>query len=343
MPKLSVIVPVYNTEKYLRECIDSILAQTFTDFELILVDDGSTDNSGTICDEYAEKDPRIQVIHQQNGGATAARRSGVRCACGEYITFVDSDDWISEDMYRIMVEHTSADIVICKLMRATSMGMAEMCSSLNPGVYDKRMLNESFYTTMLFDYNECRPAVHPSLCNKMIRSEIIRDVINTVDDSITYGEDALCSYICMLHADCIHVIDQGLYFYRENFESVSNVYNKRMFSALISLGMELKRQFSEFGCDLQSQVCGYLSRHALECIRNELLYNSNASYKEKQKRIKKFINSPLLAESLHYAIPRIKDRKTKFKLTLMKYRMIGLLYFLYMGRNMMPKRIMYEN
>ena len=94
MPKLSVIVPVYNTEKYLRECIDRILAQTFTDFELILVNDGSTDGSGAICDGYAEKDSRIQVIHQTNGGITVARKSGVRAACGEYVTFVDSDDWI---------------------------------------------------------------------------------------------------------------------------------------------------------------------------------------------------------------------------------------------------------
>ena len=78
MPKLSVIVPVYNTEKYLRECIDSILGQTFTDFELILVDDGSTDGSGAICDAYAQKDPRIRVIHQENGGITVARKSGVR-------------------------------------------------------------------------------------------------------------------------------------------------------------------------------------------------------------------------------------------------------------------------
>ena len=119
MPKLSVIVPVYNTEKYLRECIDSILAQTFTDFELILVDDGSTDGSGIICDEYADKDPRVQVIHQQNGGATVARRSGVRIARGEYVTFVDSDDWIDSDFYAPMIEkikETGADVLVCNTL-----------------------------------------------------------------------------------------------------------------------------------------------------------------------------------------------------------------------------------
>ena len=90
MPKLSVIVPVYNTEKYLRECVDSILAQTFTDFQLILVDDGSTDSCGAICDDYAAKDPRIQVIHQKNGGVTAARKAAMKIAAGKYISFIDS-------------------------------------------------------------------------------------------------------------------------------------------------------------------------------------------------------------------------------------------------------------
>ena len=93
----SIIVPVYNVEKYLRECIDSILCQTFTDFELILVDDGSKDESGKICDEYAEKDNRIKVIHKENGGQSTARNCGVKESSGKYIVFLDSDDFISED------------------------------------------------------------------------------------------------------------------------------------------------------------------------------------------------------------------------------------------------------
>ena len=198
MPKLSVIVPVYNTEKYLRECIDSILAQTFRDFELILVDDGSTDGSGAICDEYAKQDERIRVIHQENGGITVARKSGVRAARGEYVTFVDSDDWIDKDMYRIMLEEETADIRICNLIKATNTGMFELSCLVEPGYYDKRKLDTYFYQSMLFDFDLCQPAVHPSLCTKLIRTDIIRNVIVNVDDSITYGEDALCSYACML-------------------------------------------------------------------------------------------------------------------------------------------------
>ena len=104
-PEISIIVPVYNVEKYLKRCIDSILNQSFTDFELILVDDGSTDNSGKIIDEYTIKDERIKVIHKENGGQGSARNRGLDIAKGNYIGFIDSDDWIHKDMYKILYEN----------------------------------------------------------------------------------------------------------------------------------------------------------------------------------------------------------------------------------------------
>lgn len=104
---LSIIVPVYNVEVYLRKCVDSILAQTFTDFELILVDDGSPDGCPAICDEYAEKDQRVRVIHKENGGISSARNAGLDVAQGDYIGFVDSDDYILPDMYRILIKNAN--------------------------------------------------------------------------------------------------------------------------------------------------------------------------------------------------------------------------------------------
>lgn len=332
MPKLSVIVPVYNTEKYLRECIESILAQTFTDFELILVDDGSADSSGTICDEYAAKDPRIQVIHQQNSGATVARRSGVRIAKGEYVTFVDSDDWIDKDMYRIMLAWEPADVLICNMYKYTNAGLHEIKCCINPGSYDTRALIAKFYSTMLFDYDQCQPALPPSLCNKLIRTNIVRNVIENVSESITYGEDALCSYACILDAERIYLTDQRLYYYRVNPESVSNVYNKQMFATLKALGKELERLFTERNHDLQSQVYGYLARNALEGIRNELLYHTGATLKEKKNRVNRFVEDPLIRRSLCYAIAHIKDPKTKIKMILARYKMIGMLSLLYSDR-----------
>ena len=114
--KISIIVPVYNVEKYIRKCLDSILNQTFKEFELILVNDGSIDNSGKICDEYALKDKRIKVIHKKNGGLSSARNAGLDVVRGEYIGFVDSDDWIEPNMYELLykvAKFKNADIVAC--------------------------------------------------------------------------------------------------------------------------------------------------------------------------------------------------------------------------------------
>ena len=117
-PKVSVIVPVYNAERYLSHCIDSILAQTFTDFELLLIDDGSKDNSGKICDEYAAKDSRVRVLYKDNGGVSTARNLGLENASGDWVIFIDSDDWISESMIHDMYEKAEsekADLVYCDL------------------------------------------------------------------------------------------------------------------------------------------------------------------------------------------------------------------------------------
>ena len=120
MSMVSIIVPIYNIEGYIRECIDSILAQTYPDFELILVDDGSPDNCGRICDEYAEKDVRIKVIHKENGGLTSARNAGLSVAKGDWIMHVDGDDWIEPDMIESLIEAakaTEADLVFGDYMK----------------------------------------------------------------------------------------------------------------------------------------------------------------------------------------------------------------------------------
>ena len=115
-PSISIIIPVYKAEKYLHRCVDSVLAQTFTNFELILIDDGSPDNSGAICDEYAKQDGRVKVFHQKNQGVSVARNLGIEQAKGEWIAFIDSDDWVENTMYEEMYHTASlanADIAGC--------------------------------------------------------------------------------------------------------------------------------------------------------------------------------------------------------------------------------------
>lgn len=106
---ISVIVPVFNTEKYLDQCIQSILSQTYSNIELLLVDDGSTDSSGAICDRYAEQDSRVRVFHKPNGGVSSARNKGLEVAKGEYVIYCDADDWIDVDMYKVMYDKASSE------------------------------------------------------------------------------------------------------------------------------------------------------------------------------------------------------------------------------------------
>ena len=127
VPKVSIIVPVYKVEKYLRKCIDSIINQTLKDIEIILVDDGSPDNCGKICDEYAAKDTRIKVIHKENGGLSSARNAGMEVAEGEYIGFVDSDDWIESDMYMGTSKNTSRASRASNLSLIYSLFLVNFC------------------------------------------------------------------------------------------------------------------------------------------------------------------------------------------------------------------------
>ena len=143
MPKISVIVPVNNVEKYLHECIYSILAQTFTDFELILINDGSLDNSGAICDEYANKDKRITVIHQENQGQAAARNTAIAIAKGEWIHFVDSDDLIHPQMLELLygAVDESTQISMCGVYQGSNLSES-FFSSKSDYSFEKRAIND---------------------------------------------------------------------------------------------------------------------------------------------------------------------------------------------------------
>lgn len=151
MPQVSVIVPVYNAENYLAECVDSILAQTIQDLECILVDDGSTDSSPAICDAYAEKDCRVKVIHKANGRAASARNAGMKIAQGTYIAFVDADDWISSDMYEKMLA-TGADVCLCDYVRFQGEQEFPFTQpNIREGFYDKEQICTEVYPYLVMD------------------------------------------------------------------------------------------------------------------------------------------------------------------------------------------------
>lgn len=228
--KISIIVPIYKIERYLRQCIDSILAQTFTDFELLLIDDGSPDECPVICDEYAEKDERIRVIHKQNGGVTSARNEGLYNAKGNWIIYVDGDDWIEptyiEELYNAVIKN-NADIAICGLRFAYEDGSFII---EHPTVWDDNKsasLNRYIASTWT---TACGPIHKSSLYhNNGVRSP----------KNITYCEDFhLMTRLCYF-ADKVVSIDIPLYNYRQQSSSIMHYLNEKTWSDELTVYKEI--------------------------------------------------------------------------------------------------------
>ncbi len=167
-PKISVILPIYNMEQYLPKCIDSILKQTFIDFELLLIDDGSQDNSGKICDEYAKKDSRIIVIHKENGGSSSARNAGLDIAKGDYFGFVDGDDWIEKNMYELLYKGIidfKADLALCRLLHIAKSNLGYY---LNDKFTDQEKIIDGDRLLRYLILNK----IDASCCTKLFKSSI---------------------------------------------------------------------------------------------------------------------------------------------------------------------------
>lgn len=223
MKLCSVIVPVFNISKYLLQCIESIINQTYRDLQIILVDDGSTDSSGKICDEYAKKDSRIIVIHKENGGLVSARKEGLKQACGEYIIYVDGDDWIDgkacEEMLHRITE-TQADIVFYDHFENTENSQKLVRHNIDEGIYNKSDLVEKIYPHMIASESFYEWQVFPSVWDMVIKRNILEFCQNEVHDGITMGEDAVCVYPCLLKAETVCFERKAFYHYRHTQTSM---------------------------------------------------------------------------------------------------------------------------
>ena len=210
-PKLSIIVPVYNVEEYLEKCIKSIINQTYQDFELILINDGSTDSSGLICDNFANLDSRIIVKHKENGGQSSARNLGIDIAKGTYIGFVDSDDWIHKGMYLKLINHAiefDSDIAACNFLIMKKDGKFEpyLKAAINRE-YDCESAIKEIYKNEVLTF---------SPCNKVYKRILFED-IKFLEGSIL--EDKDISYKLIYKSKKISYIKEELYFYRYNAHS----------------------------------------------------------------------------------------------------------------------------
>lgn len=217
MPKISIIVPVYNVEKYLHECVNSILEQTFTDFELILVNDGSQDNSGAICDEYAAKDNRITIIHQENQGQAAARNNAIAIAKGEWIHFVDSDDSIHPQMLEILysaVDETT-QISMCGLCKG-AISPAGFSSQKSDYRFKKCPVTEKELISMYNDFYQ-----YWVVWAKLIKKEIVEKHLFTPG---RIYEDTAVVFKWINETEFVNITDEPLYFYRVNPNSTMQIH-----------------------------------------------------------------------------------------------------------------------
>ena len=221
---ISIIIPIYNVEPYLRRCVDSLLQQTYEDFELILVDDGSPDNCGAICDEYATLDSRVRVIHKPNGGLSDARNAGMEIAQGAYIAFVDSDDWVTPDylerMHTVLLE-TGSDICECDVLRTD--GEAKI-----PPV--EKRIHESYDTADSMSELIRDGIFHQYVWNKLYRREVISDILFPNGKT---NEDEFWTYRVFGNAKKIAKISDILYLYFQRPGSImSQTYSLNRLDAL---------------------------------------------------------------------------------------------------------------
>lgn len=233
--KFSIIVPIYNTEKYLPQCVDSILNQDYADFELILVNDGSPDDSLSICRQYAEKDKRVRIINKPNGGLTSSRKAGAKIAKGEYVICVDSDDYVEQGYFSCVarsLDEFNPDIVILghyslednkKILHKDFVVQGLLKGKEYEDVKDKFIYDPT-------DKNISNPGIISySLWCKVVRREIYVKAQELLDDKIVIGEDMLCSLYCLQFAKSMICLNDSFYVYRILNNSMMHSYNVKKF------------------------------------------------------------------------------------------------------------------
>lgn len=325
--KVSIIVPVYNAEKYLRECLDSIANQTLTEIQVLMIDDGSTDRSASICKEYAQKDPRFEYYYKKNGGTATARNVGLKNAKGEYIGFVDSDDYIESNMYHLMYDGAkqhNSDILF-----AVMHGLGDY-SDLELGFYDKDRILRSIYPGILphiVSTGTFRTVDWGNCARLFKRSIISENNIHMYEGSRRCEDFAFCVE-CTLHADSYLVIDEGeLYHYRPNENSKSRSYTKNMWKSIRALMLymqEMTADCTEF--DFSSAMDYCIFYFASQVVRNEL---RNSNRKQIEGKISEVLHDELCISAVNaISLEKMNSEYKNIYLYMIKQDAGGLISFL---------------
>ena len=323
MNKLSVIVPVYNAEKTLVKCVDSILSQEYSNIEVVLVDDGSRDSSLDICNEYAKKDSRVVVYHKENAGLVAARKSGVKIATGEYIGFVDSDDYVDTNMYSTLMSQTNekqVDIAIGGIKHAYSDGnITTTFNGIPEGFYDKSAVKEIVIPKMMMEKGFYKYGIIPGVVVKVFKKELIEKSLESVGNDITLGEDvAITSYAVAL-AESVSIVEAAGYYYVQTETSMIRGYNPKRFDALCRMYSCIDRiQNSDYKKQIGSYFACVLYGIFAECVRHN-------KPEEAKIQISDMLDNPITKRALAEAIAPNWRFFDKVKLFLMKHKMRRIL------------------
>lgn len=246
-PLLSVIIPIYNTEQYLRKCLNSVVKQSYGNLEIICINDGSTDGSKEILNEYAKVDKRIKVINQSNQGLVRARKNGLEKSRGDLIAYVDSDDWIDLEMYSDMVRllvNNSADVVTSGCYREYGQNTTIESESITAGVYRGNKLKYDFLAKMVGHDRFYEQNIKVTLWSKIYRAELIKNYQMLADDNISIGEDIAVVYPLLLNCLSVVVSGKNYYHYVIRNSSMTTETGEKEIQSLQILEKHLKKYFS---------------------------------------------------------------------------------------------------
>ena len=270
---LSIIVTVYNLEKYINECIDSILNQTYDNFEIVIIDDGSTDNSPQICDDYARSNPQVKVIHQKNAGLVSARNRGIREASGEFIGFVDGDDWIEPNMYSEMMQvllESNADFIDTGYIEEYETKSERRVAA---GISRTLVLTETCKQVVLehiLKPEDAEDKIYPSFWSKVYKKKLLENAYCRVDPLAFLGEDLVGLLLCIYEADNVYLLRNAYYHYRHRETSMAHFVDTDKLYKIGNLFQCIKRIIADHGNDphLQKIVNEKYVNAMLDCLDN---------------------------------------------------------------------------
>lgn len=302
MSQFSVIVPIYKVEKYIRKCIESILNQSFSDFELILVDDGSPDDCPEICDEYAKSDDRIKVIHKTNGGLVSARNIGVQNATGKYICYVDGDDWIEENLLETVfnkgIKTNSPDMIVFGAIRQYDDHIVNIPAGAPEGLYTKKRLQQEIYPYMMYDNRKpfCSGLVFPVAWNKIYKRELLKEHY-CKEERIRMGEDNAFIFECLFVAEKVVFLDDYLYIYNQlNSGSFIHSYDPNRFENNKLLTEYIESRLGGKNEVLDSQINAFKAYWLIMAVFHEV--KSGRKISEARNHIKEKIKETEVLSSI---------------------------------------------